>query len=64
MSIIKKYVRINLSQFSFSILFAILGVLASLISYIFLARIIAELISNNSDVGLSQFCKCKAFTKQ
>ena len=49
MSIIKKYVRINLSQFSFSILFAILGVLASLISYIFLARIIAELISNNSD---------------
>ena len=49
MSIIKKYIKINLSQFSFSILFAILGVLASLISYIFLARIIAELISNNSD---------------
>ncbi|CAC9937044.1 MAG: ABC transporter ATP-binding protein [Intestinibacter bartlettii] len=49
MNLIKKYVRINLFQFSFSILFAILGVLASLISYIFLARIITELISNNSD---------------
>ena len=51
MSIIKKYIRINLSQFSFSILFAILGVLASLTAYIFLARIITELISNNSDWG-------------
>lgn len=49
MSIIKKYIKIKLSQFSFSILFAILGVLASLISYIFLAEIITELIKNNSD---------------
>ena len=49
MSIIKKYIRINLCQFSFSVLFALSGVLASLISYIFLARIITGLINNNSD---------------
>lgn len=49
MNIIKKYIKINLSQFSFSILFAVLGVLANLIAYIFLASIITELISDNSN---------------
>lgn len=49
MNIIKRYIKINLGQFSFSVLFAIFGVLASLTSYIFLARIITELIGNNLD---------------
>ncbi|WP_329887445.1 ABC transporter ATP-binding protein [Pseudoramibacter faecis] len=52
MNIIKRYIKINLCQFSFSVLFAIFGVLASLTAYIFLARIITELISNNSDWSL------------
>lgn len=49
MNIIKKHIRINLSQFSFSALFAIFGVLSSLTAYIFLANIITELISGNSN---------------
>lgn len=47
MNIIRQYIKKRLFQFSFSVLFAILSVLAGLISYMILASLIAELINRN-----------------
>lgn len=49
MNIIRKCIKNRYIQFSFSVLFAILGVLAGLISYMILASLIAELINGNSN---------------
>lgn len=49
MNIIRQYIKKRLFQFSFSVLFAILSVLAGLISYMILASLIAELINGNSN---------------
>ncbi len=49
MNIIRQYIKKRKIQFSCSILFAILGVVAGLISYMILASLIAELINGNSN---------------
>ncbi len=49
MNIIRQYIKKRKIQFSCSILFAIFGVVAGLISYMILASLIAELINGNSN---------------
>ena len=49
MSLLKKYIAQNKTGYFFSVLFAILGVVAGLFTYVLLSQMIVALISGNTD---------------
>lgn len=50
MELIKKYINKNKGIYEQSVLYAILGVIMGLMTYVFLAKIIVELIAGNNDI--------------
>lgn len=49
MNLLKKYIAKNKTGYFFSVLFAVLGVLAGLFTYVLLSKMIIALIAGNTD---------------